>query len=95
MSAVRTASWPLYAVPALIVLAFAGVTLAALQHAQITASLALQVAIGLSTLAAVLGAIGGLLLATARRNVMWILAVALSGTAFVALLALVLASLAD
>jgi len=39
------------------------------------------------------GAIGGLVLANTRRNVMWILAVALSMTAFLALLAIVLSLL--
>jgi len=93
-ASVRMGSWPLFAIPAAIVLAFAGVIVTALQHAQIAVSLPLQGVIGASIVAALVGAIGGLVLANTRRNVMWILAVALATTALLAQLALVLASLA-
>ena len=48
-------------------------------------TLAVLMAVGIA--ASFVGAIGGLLLANRRRNVMWILAVAVSMTAMLALLA--------
>ncbi|MBS0558395.1 MAG: hypothetical protein JSR27_13405 [Proteobacteria bacterium] len=50
-------------------------------------STALAVLIAASVVAAFVGALGGLLLANWRRNVMWILAVAVSMTAMLALFA--------
>ena len=50
-------------------------------------SQALAVLMAASVVAALVGAIGGLLLANRRRNVMWILAVAVSMTAMLALFA--------
>jgi hypothetical protein len=50
-------------------------------------SVALAVLMGASVVAAFVGAMGGLLLANWRRNVMWILAVAVSMTAMLALFA--------
>ena len=50
-----------------------------------SATLATVMAVGIA--ASFVGALGGLLLANRRRNVMWILAVAVSMTAMLALLA--------
>jgi hypothetical protein len=46
-----------------------------------------------SFVASIVGAIGGLLMAGRRRNVMWILAVAVSAAALMVLLAVVASSL--
>jgi hypothetical protein len=93
-AAVRARTWPVYAIPVAIVLAFAGMLLTATLHAQIGESMLLQSVIAASIVTALIGAVGGLVLASTRRNVMWILAVALSTTALLALIAIVLASLA-
>jgi hypothetical protein len=93
-AAVRSKAWPTYAIPAAIVLAFAGMLLTATLHAQIGQSALLQAVIAASIVTALVGAVGGLILASTRRNVMWKLAVALSTTALLALIAIVLASLA-
>jgi hypothetical protein len=85
-------SWPLYAVPCAVVVALIGMVTVAVQHAQIGQSTFLTVMIVLGFAAALIGAVGGLILANTRRNVMWILAVALSATALLALLATVLST---
>ena len=61
-------------------------------QAQIGRSVLLTALIALSFAASLAGAIGGLLLAERRRNVMWILALAISTTAMIALLATVVSS---
>ena len=94
MSAAAQPKWPLFAVPALVAFALLGMSITVLLHAEVRTSLALQVLIGMIFLAALGGVIGGLLLASARRNVMWILAVALAVTALMALLATVVQAFA-
>ncbi len=86
--------WPLVVVPVLVAFAVLDMAVTVVFHADVQTSFALQVLIGASALAAVGGVIGGLLLASARRNVMWILAVALAITALMALLATVVQSFA-
>ena len=86
-------SWPLLVIPLAVTIALVGMTVAGVWHAQIGRSAPLTVLIAVSFIAALGGAIGGLILANTRRNVMWILAVALSMTAFLALLATVLSLL--
>lgn len=93
--ALRSSTWPLYAVPAAALLSVLGMLLAGLWHAQIGRSALVDTLVAASFIAALGGAIGGLVLANTRRNVMWILAVAVSMTALLALLALILASLAE
>jgi len=93
MSAVvARSSWPLFAIPVAVVIALIGMVVAGVWHAQIGRSPLLTALIVLSFVASVIGAVGGLILANVRRNVMWILAVALSMTALLALLATVLSS---
>jgi len=86
--------WPLIAVPALVAIALVGMGVAIVFHGDVQSSRALDVAIGVSVLAGIGGVIGGLLLASARRNVMWILATAMATTAIMALLAIVMQSFA-
>ena len=86
--------WPLLAVPALVALALVGMGIAIAFHGDVQTSRALDIVIGLSVLAGIGGVIGGLLLASARRNVMWILATAMATTAVMALLAIVMQSFA-
>ena len=86
--------WPVYAVPVAIMLAAIGMLFAAIEHAQIGKSALLDTVIGASFIVALVAAIGALLLATARRNVMWILGVALACTELLALLAMVLSEMA-
>jgi len=93
MSAAR-AKWPLIAVPAVVAFAFLGMIVTVFLHAEVRTSLDLQILIGVSALASIAGVVGGLLLASARRNVMWILAVALAVTALMALLATVIQAFA-
>ena len=86
--------WPVYAVPAGIVVAAIGMLVAAFEHAQIGKSTLLDTIVAVSFVVAFAAAIGSLLLATARRNVMWILGVALASTELLALLAMVLSEIA-
>ena len=60
---------------------------ATIMQAQSGRSAALAVLMAAGIAASFVGALGGLLLANRRRNVMWILAVAVSMTAMLALLA--------
>jgi len=92
MNATFNISWPLYAIPGAVAIALVGMAVAAVQHAQIGHSPLLAALIGVSFIASLVGAVGGLILANLRRNVIWILAVALSMTALLALLATVLSS---
>jgi hypothetical protein len=85
-------SWPLFAIPCAVTIALGGMLVAGVQHTQIGRSPLLTALIATSFAAALVGAVGGLVLANTRRNVMWILAVALSMTALLALLATVLSS---
>ena len=94
MNSATQHKWPLVAVPGVVAFALLGMIVTVLLHAQVRTSLELQVLIGMSVLASIAGAIGGLLLASARRNVMWILAVALAVTALMALLATVIQAFA-
>ena len=86
-------AWPLIAIPFAVAIALVGMIVAGVWHAQIGRSPSLVVLIVVSFIASLIGAAGGLVLANTRRNVMWILAVALSMTAFLALLATVLSTL--
>ena len=94
MSAVDTRGrvWPLYAIPCAVAIALVGMVVAAVQHTRIGHSQLLDAAVAVSFAASLIGAMGGLILANTRRNVMWILALALSATAFLALLATVLSA---
>ena len=85
-------SWPLFVIPLAVAIALVGMVVAGVWHAQIGHSPPLVALIGVSFVASAIGAVGGLILANTRRNVMWILAVALSMTALLALLATVLSS---
>ena len=85
--------WPLWAICVAVLIALIGMVVAAVLHADIGRSAPLAVLIAVSFAAALTGAVGGLILANTRRNVMWILAVALSMTALLALLATVLSTL--
>ena len=89
---VARSSWPLWAVPLAVAIALVGMIVAGVWHAQIGRSALLTAMIAVGFVAALTGAIGGLVLANTRRNVMWMLAVALSMTALLALLATVLSS---
>jgi hypothetical protein len=91
--AVARSSWSTLAISCAVAIALAGMVVAGVLHAQIGRSALLTGFVALSFAAALFGAIGGLILANTRRNVMWILAVALSMTAFLALLATVLSLL--
>jgi hypothetical protein len=86
-------SWPLFAISFAVAIALVGMVVAGVWHAQIGHSPPLVALIVVSFVASLVGAAGGLVLANTRRNVMWILAVALSMTAFLALLATVLSLL--
>jgi hypothetical protein len=86
-------SWPLFAIPFAVAIALVGMVIAGVLHTQIGHSSWLSVVIGAGFVASLIGAVGGLVLANTRRNVMWILAVALSMTALLALLATVLSTL--
>jgi hypothetical protein len=77
-----------------VAIALIGMFAAFVLRAQIGHSVWLAVLIGLGFAASFAGAIGGLLLADRRRNVMWILALAVSMTALIALLATVVSSFA-
>ena len=92
-AAVARSSLPLFLIALAVAIALIGMVVAGVWHAQIGRSPALTALIAVSFLASVIGAVGGLILANIRRNVMWILAVALSMTALLALLATVLSSL--
>jgi hypothetical protein len=92
-AAVPRSSWPLLAIPCAVAIAVVGMLVAGVLHAQIGRSMLLTGFVGVSFIASLLGAVGGLILANTRRNVMWMLAVALSMTAFLALLAIVLSLL--
>jgi hypothetical protein len=92
--AARNRSWPVYAVYAAVVLALAGMIATAALHAQLGKSFLLNALVVVSFAAACVGAVGALVLANTRRNVMWILAVAISMTALLALVAIVLSTLA-
>jgi hypothetical protein len=87
-------SWPVYAVVAAVVLAALGMIATATLHAQLGKSVLLDGLAMASFAAAFAGALGALILANTRRNVMWILAVAISMTVLLALVAIVLSSLA-
>ena len=86
-------SWPVVAVPCAAAIALLGMIVAGVLHAQIARSPLLTGFVAVSFAAALFGAGGGLILANTRRNVMWMLAVAVSMTAFLALLATVLSLL--
>ena len=90
----RDRSWPVYAVVASVVLAALGMIATATLHAQLGKSVLLDALVVASFAAAFGGALGALILANTRRNVMWILAVAVSMTVLLALVAIVLSSLA-
>ena len=85
-------SWPLFVIPLAVAIALVGMVVAGVWHAQIGRSPPLVALIAVSFVASAIGAVGGLILANTRRNVMWILAVALSMTALLALLTIVLSS---
>jgi len=87
-------SWPVYAVLAATAFSLAGMVTAAFWYERISASPPLDALIAASFAAALFGAIGSLILANTRRNVMWMLPVALATTALLALLATVLSALA-
>ena len=86
-------SWPVIAIPCATAIALVGMVVAGVLHAQIGHSMLLAAFVAVSFVAALIGAAGGLILANTRRNVMWILALALSMTAFLALLAIVISLL--
>ena len=85
--------WPAVAIACAVAIALVGMLVAEVLHAQIGRSILLAGFVAVSFIASLLGAVGGLILANTRRNVMWMLAVALSMTAFLALLAIVLSLL--
>jgi hypothetical protein len=90
----RKRSWPAYAVYAAVLLAALGMIVTATLHAQLGKSILLAALVVASFVAAFGGALGALILANTRRNVMWILAVAISMTVLLALIAIVLSELA-
>jgi hypothetical protein len=92
---VRNKPWPVYAVPVIVLLAAIGMIATATLHAQLGKSAWLDTVAALSFAAAFAGAVGSLILANTRRNVMWILPVAIAMTELLALLAMVLSNLAD
>jgi hypothetical protein len=94
MNAIAAPKWPLFAEYALVALSLLGMGIAIVFHGDVQTSRALDVVIGIGVLAGIGGATGGLLLASARRNVMWILATAMATTAVMALLAIVMQSFA-
>lgn len=87
-------SWPVYAVIGSVILAALGMIATATLHAQLGKSVLLDVLAAASFAAAFGGALGALILANTRRNVMWILGVAVSMTVLLALVAIVLSALA-
>jgi hypothetical protein len=90
----RNKSWPVYAVQAIVLLATIGMIVTATLHAQLGKSFLLDGLVAASFVAAFGGALGALILANTRRNVMWILAVAISMTVLLALISIVLSELA-
>ena len=92
--AVSNKSWPVYVVVAAVVLAALGMVATATLHAQLGKSALLDALAAASFAAAFGGALGALILANTRRNVMWILGVAVAMTVLLALVAIVLSSLA-
>ena len=92
--ALRNKPWPVYGVPAIVLLAAIGMLVTATLHAQLGKSAWLDTLAAASFVAALAGAIGALILANTRRNVMWILGVAVATTVLVALVAIVLSELA-
>jgi hypothetical protein len=90
----RNRSWPVYAVHASVLLAALGMITTATLHAQLGKSVLLDALVVASFAAAFVGALGALILANTRRNVMWILAVAISMTVLLALISIVLSELA-
>ena len=92
-AAIARSSWPLFAISFAVAIALIGMVVAGVWHAQIGHWPALTALIVVGFFASAAGAVGGLVLANTRRNVMWILAVALSMTAFLALLAIVISTL--
>ena len=90
----RNLSWPVYAVHASVLLAALGMITTATLHAQLGKSVLLDALVVASFAAAFVGALGALILANTRRNVMWILPVAISMTVLLALAAIVLSALA-
>ena len=92
-AAVARSQWPVVAIACAVAIALTGMLVAGVLHAQIGRSILLAGFVAVSFIASLLGAAGGLILANTRRNVMWMLAVALSMTAFLALLAIVLSLL--
>jgi len=92
MNAAIARSFWLFVIPLAVAIALFGMVVAGVWHAQIGRSPPLTALIAVSFVASAIGAVGGLILANTRRNVMWILAVALSMTALLALLATVLSS---
>jgi hypothetical protein len=86
--------WQVYAVYAAVLLATLGMVVTATLHAQLGKSVLLDVLVAASFVAAFGGALGALILANTRRNVMWILAVAISMTVLLALISIVLSELA-
>lgn len=92
--ALRDRPWPVYAVLALVALATIGMFVTGALHAQIGKSAWLDGTAAASFLAALAGAIGALILANTRRNVMWILGVAVAMSVLLGVLAIVLSELA-
>lgn len=92
--AARNKSWPVYAVPGIVLLAAIGMIATAALHTQLGKSGWLDAVAATSFVAALAGAVGALILANTRRNVMWILGVAIATTVLLALVAIVLSSIA-
>ena len=92
--AARHRTWPVYVIPAAVAFALIGMATAGVQHAWIGASALLDAMIAASLAASLVGVVGGMILANTRRNVMWILPVALATTALLALIAMILSALA-
>ncbi|MBS0438417.1 MAG: hypothetical protein JSS33_03310 [Proteobacteria bacterium] len=87
-------SKPVFATVATATVALACMVAAPFMNAQSGRTTTLAVVIAVGMIASFIGAAGGLLLANSRRNVMWILALAVSMTAMLALLATALVSFA-
>ena len=92
--AARGKSWPVYAVPTIVLLAAIGMIATAALHTQLGKSGWLDAVAAASFVAALGGAVGALILANTRRNVMWILGVAVATTVLLALVAIVLSAIA-
>jgi hypothetical protein len=90
----RRRSWPVYAVTGAPLLAAVGMITTAALHTQLGKSVWLDAVAVVTFAAAFVGALGALILANTRRNVMWILGVAISTTVLLALAAIVLSTLA-